>query len=222
MPVLVALACGCSFQPAATEPAPGESSRPMHSIYVVSHGWHTGIVFPREELLAIVPALAERFPGGEYLEIGWGDKGFYQASEITSGITLKALLWPSDTVVHAVNVPVSAYDSFPHSEIRQLCLDAAQLESLGRFIAGSFERDPAGHIVAVKRGIYGDSEFYEGGGSFHLFNTCNKWTAKGLQSAGFDISTSSKLTASSVLGFLDGASSAQPAQVLLDAHGHCQ
>ncbi len=33
-------------------------------------------------------------------------------------------------------------------------------------------------------------------------NTCNKWTAKGLESAGVNINPSLKLTSGSVMGFL--------------------
>lgn len=200
---MLALACGCSTLPEATKPAAQGLSPSDQPVYVVSHGWHTGIVFPRERLLEFVPALENRFPAGEFLEIGWGDKGFYQANEITSGITLEALFWPTETVVHVVAVPRSAQESFPNSETRLICLDQAQVESLARYLASSFSQDQADRILPAKEGIYGDSQFYVGVGSFHLFNTCNKWTAKGLESAGFDIDPTLKLTASSILAYLD-------------------
>jgi uncharacterized protein (TIGR02117 family) len=201
--VLLVLASGCSYLPEATKPAAQGQSTSSQPVYVVSHGWHTGIVFPREKLLEFVPGLQSRFPVGEYLEIGWGDKGFYQANEITTGITLKALFWPTETVVHVVAVPRSPNRSFPHSETRLICLDQFQIESLARFLSSSFSRDQANQIIPTRAGIYGDSQFYVGVGSFHLFNTCNKWTARGLESAGFEIDTTLKLTASSILGYLD-------------------
>jgi len=34
-------------------------------------------------------------------------------------------------------------------------------------------------------------------------NTCNKWTAKGLKSAGMDISPTFKLTAESIMDYLE-------------------
>jgi len=200
---LLALAAGCTYAPEATRPAAPGRSTPSQAVYVVSHGWHTGIVFPRAKLIEFVPGLQGRFPAGEYLEIGWGDRGFYQADEITAGITLEALLWPTETVVHVVAVPRSPARSFPHSETRLICLDQSRLESLARFLSGSFGRDQAGRIVPTRAGIYGDSQFYVGVGSFHLFNTCNKWTAKGLESAGFEIDTTLQLTASSILAYLD-------------------
>ena len=54
----------------------------------------------------------------------------------------------------------------------------------------------------MNHGIYGDSQFYKAKGEFHIFNTCNKWTAKGLESAGMNISTTFKLTASSIMCLL--------------------
>ena len=206
--VLLAAVSGCSTSPEPTKPVEQGQSSSSQPVYIVSHGWHTGIVYPRERLLEYAPALKKRFPAGKYLEIGWGDKGFYEAQEITAGITLKALFWATETVVHVVAVARSPFVSFPNSEVRQLCLDQPRIESLGRFLAGSFALDQANEIVAARKGIYGDSEFYPGVGNFHLFNTCNKWTAKGLKSAGFEINTTLKLTASSILDYLDA--NAQP------------
>ena len=196
---IITLLCGCSA--ATVKPPPGaEQGQP---VYIVSHGWHTGFVYPRDKLVELLPALGQRFPTGRYLEMGWGDEGFYQAEEITSGITLRALVWPTDSVVHIVAVPHSAKASFGHSEIRVACLQAGPFDALGRFLVTSFARDEQGRIQPGEPGLYGDSQFYTGAGSYHLFNTCNQWTAEGLQSAGFDIIPGFRLTASSIMNYLD-------------------
>ena len=70
------------------------------------------------------------------------------------------------------------------------------------FIENSFYKQSNGDIVPLKNGIYGDSQFYKGEGDYYLMNTCNKWTAKGLSSAGMDISTTFKLTAGSIMDYL--------------------
>ena len=158
----------------------------LKKYFVVSHGWHTGMVYPRELLINAMPELEARFPSGQYLELGWGDKGFYEANEITTSITLRAIFWPTESVVHVVTVPESPYISFPDSEIRELRLSTENIDDLGVFLSNSFKRDPQGNVTSTKNGIYGDSQFYTGEGTYYLFNTCNKWTAKGLQSAGFD------------------------------------
>ena len=62
-----------------------------------------------------------------------------------------------------------------------------------------------------KNGLYGDSQFYKGVGDYHLMNTCNKWTAKGLESAGMDISPTFKLSAGSVMDYIRGSQAVRDA-----------
>ena len=127
---------------------------------------------------------------------------FIRLEEITSGITLKAIFLPTDSVVHAVAVTQKADKYFKHSEVEKFCLEDYEFKSLVKFISNSFYRDESGNILKLNHGIYGDSQFYKAKGDFHIFNTCNKWTAKGLESAGMKISTTFKLTAGSIMNYL--------------------
>lgn len=151
-----------------------------------------------------MPELKDRFGDIRSIEFGWGDKGFYQSKEITSGLTLRAIFWPTESVVHAVSVPQGVYEYFPSSDIKELCLNNEELESLVSFISNSFSKSIDGKVKELKNGIYGNSQFYKGVGDYYLMNTCNKWIAKGLRSTGMDISTTFTLTASSVIGYLEG------------------
>ena len=173
-----------------------------NEVYVVNHGWHTGFVVPASDIQQLIPELKNRFGDAPHIEFGWGDNEFYQAEEITSGITLKAIFLPTDSVVHAVLVPLKVDRYFKNSEVEKFCLEDSELESLIKFISSSFYRDESGNILKLNHGIYGDSQFYKAKGDFHIFNTCNKWTAKGLESAGMKISTTFKLTAGSIMNFL--------------------
>ncbi len=69
----------------------------------------------------------------------------------------------------------------------EISISESGFDALARFIANSFHRDGEAKAVALQKGLYGDAQFYRGVGKFYLMNTCNKWTAKGLQSAGVDI-----------------------------------
>lgn len=80
-----------------------------------------------------------------------------------------------------------------------LSLTPGQNSSLLRYIGRSFARNERGELIPLKKGIYGDSQFYTANGRYGIFNTCNKWTAKGLESAGMTMNTSLKLTAGSVM-----------------------
>lgn len=174
------------------------------AIYVVSHGWHTGIVVPAGNIQSILPQLGERFGDTAYIEFGWGDNMFYPANEITTALTLRALLWPTESVIHAVAIPEQAAVSFPGSRIEKLCISGSDYSLLMTFIAESFYKNEENNIVQLQYGIYGDSQFYQGEGAFHLMNTCNVWTATALQSAGMDISPALKLTADSVMDYIHG------------------
>jgi uncharacterized protein (TIGR02117 family) len=197
----LALLYACSGVPHAVQPQATNTS-PAHRIHVVSHGWHTGLVVPAAHLNQRIPALAKRFGHPAYYEIGWGDKGFYQAKEITTGLTLQAMFWATGAIVHIVAVPNSPHESFPRSQILETCVSEAELAALTMFISNSLFHDEAGQIISIAPGIYGDAQFYEGTGRYHILNTCNTWTAKGLSSAGYDISPTFTLTASSVMDYL--------------------
>jgi uncharacterized protein (TIGR02117 family) len=193
--LLLVLACAPNSQAIKNDSAiVGEQA-----IYVISHGWHTGFIIPAQAIETVLPTLKTRFPNTPYIELGWGDKGFYQSQEITTGLTLRALFWSAGSVVHAVAVPDNIAEYFSHSEIEKLCLSKQSYAALIAFIVDSFQKDGHSEIITLKNGIYGDSQFYEGAGNYHLLNTCNKWIAKGLASAGMDINPMFKLTAGSVM-----------------------
>lgn len=189
----------CSSQPYVVTTARQHFDIGQQTVSVVSHGWHTGFVIPARDIKVLLPDLDRRFTHARYIEFGWGDKGFYQAMEITSGLTIRAIFWPTESVVHAVGLEDSAENHFPDSKVEQLCFDSREYSLLLTFIADSFHKGTQGNIVPLRKGIYGDSQFYEGNGNYYLMNTCNKWTAKGLKSAGVDITTLFKLTAGSVM-----------------------
>lgn len=219
------LITGCSSQPSVVELAKDAPLTGHYRIYVVNHGWHTGLILPAEDIQLRLPGLKKRFGSTPYIEFGWGDKGFYQANEITTGLTFRAMFWSSGAVIHAVAVPVDVLKFFPHSEVQQLCLSDAAASSLIDFVANSFTKNTLGEIVELKNGIYGDSQFYDGVGNYQLFNTCNKWTAKALRSAGFDIVPVFKLTAASVMSYLHTQRNTCPDQtganpLSLDAHAY--
>lgn len=202
----IALLCttvGCATIPAVVNPTDVHDMTGYSQIYVVGHGWHTGFVVEAKELQRRLPQLKERLRNTPYIEIGWGDKGFYQAKEITFWISIKAIFWPSESVIHAVAVPSDPKEYFPNSDVKKLTINNRYYDSLLTFIVNSFEKDNVGDVIILEEGIYGDSQFYRGAGNYHLMNTCNKWTAKGLKSSGMDISPMFRLTADSVMNVIE-------------------
>lgn len=184
-----------------------------HVAYVVSNGWHAGVVVPAGRINALLPELKKRFEktnatSGDtaravnYYEIGWGDRGFYEAKEITTLMTVQAMFNSPGSVMHVVAVhnPLRA---FGKSQVIKFCLNEAQLASLEKFIVSSFATNTAGHIISRRPGLYGDSQFFEASGTYHFLNSCNTWAAKALRSAGFDIKPTFKLFANQVMNNID-------------------
>jgi len=200
--MIIIILAGCSAKPYIVSYAEKFEGSGQNEVYVVSHGWHTGFVIPAPEIQGVIPGLEKRFGDIPYIEFGWGDKGFYQAKETTSGLTLRAIFWPTESVVHSVAVPQKVEEYFSNSEVAKLCLSDGELSALIGFISRSFFRDKSGNLLELQKGIYGDSQFYSGVSDFYLVNTCNRWTAKGLKSIGMDISPTLKLTAGSVMNYL--------------------
>lgn len=200
--IFLVVLCGCSAKPYVVKSQETFSGSGNNEVYVVSHGWHTGIVVPAKDIQKELQKLMKRFGSSQYIEFGWGDNGFYQAKKITSGLTIRAIFWPTESVIHAVSVPYNPYEFFSHSEVEILCLTDNEFSSLIGFIVNSFYKDTKGEVLELRNGVYGDSQFYKGVGDYYLMNTCNKWTAKGLRSAGMNISTTFKFTAGSVMSYV--------------------
>ena len=196
------LISGCSSKPYIVGSSERNFVGGQYQVYVVSHGWHTGFVISAVDIQNMMPELKIRFTHARNIEFGWGDKGFYQAKEITTGLTLQAIFWPTESVIHAVAVPNDVERYFSKSNIEILCLNDSEYLSLIKFISHSFARNEAGGVLPQKNGIYGNSQFYTGVGDYYLMNTCNKWTAKGLRSAGLSIAPIFKLTAGSIINYL--------------------
>lgn len=178
--------CGACTTTVREAPALGESE-PRKTIYLVSHGWHAGIVLGRDEIPGNAWPAPGDFPDTQYLEVGWGDMDYYKTADPHIGFTIKAALLPTASVLHIVafSGPVQAY--FPYSEIIRIELSSAGFEHLSRAIAASFATDEAGNITSLGHGLYGNSRFYLSRESYHLFNTCNVWTARALRAAGLPV-----------------------------------
>lgn len=65
---------------------PPSSDEPSRKIYVVSHGWHAGIVVKRADIPAGVWPQHNEFPCAEYLEVGWGDRDYYKTPQPNLGL----------------------------------------------------------------------------------------------------------------------------------------
>ena len=171
---------------------------PTKVIYVVSHGWHTGIVLKTEEIPETIvwPEIRD-FAGSQYIEVGWGDWDYYQASDTSGPMALKAAFWSTGSVLHIAgfNEPVRKF--FPASDVIEVAITEEGLKQLSGFIARTHLRAET-ESVKIRPGLYGNSRFYPAEGRFHIFSNCNTWVAEALRAGGLPMRRST-LTAGSVM-----------------------
>jgi hypothetical protein len=95
------------------------------TLHVVNHGWHSGLVIRRGDIPEGLWPEHRQAPPGEYLEIGWGERRFYQTRDPSLLQALTAALWPSPSVLHLVGFNGPVTRRYPPGQIIVLQVDAA-------------------------------------------------------------------------------------------------
>ncbi|MNY26564.1 hypothetical protein D3C86_1604210 [compost metagenome] len=175
---------------------------------MVNHGLHTGLVVARPDLLQVLPTLAEAFPDGDFVELGWGDEAFYRAPQPTLSLALRALFGSTSTVLHGVKIVGDPRRRFAASEVIAVHVTEAGYRRLLAFMAATFARSTTGTLVALGPGLYGHSTFYQAEGHYSLSYTCNTWVAEALATSGCPLSPAAVVTAGSVMSRLRRATAA--------------
>ena len=194
MPIIPAFGC----TPAAHHKTNQIEKTHNKTFYIVRHKWHTGIVIQISEIpLKLLPE-KNHFPKAEFIEIGWGDAAFYRAKHIDFELISNALLFPTKSVVHIVGFesPVEVY--FKNLPIFKINSNQKNYWKMLKFIGQSLFREANKIAKPIGPGLYGYSKFYNGVGNYHLFRTCNNWTAEALLNAGIPISNIMSGTAGGV------------------------
>ncbi len=168
-------------------PAPTPEGGPTVAVHLVAHEWHTGIVIRRADIPPGLWPESRDFPRAEYLEIGWGNREFYQKPDPGLWTTLRAALLPMPSVLQVVGFPGPVAGYFRSSEVIELALPGAGFERLVRTIHDAHERGGAPVAAPLGPSLYGEGRFYPAWETFHLFRTCNVWTARALRAAGLPI-----------------------------------
>jgi uncharacterized protein (TIGR02117 family) len=176
---------------------PVPAGAPAVEVFVVSHGYHAGIVLPRARMEDVAGAIGHhallavtrRFAAYPSLEIGWGDEGFYTSVPTIASLAiptaLRALFRPGNpSVVHVVGLTHHPRQTFLGAQIVRLRLSEAGFIQLLSRLDTVFARDARGVAEPLGPGLYGPSLFYRAVGEFHVFNLCNHWIAGLLDAAG--------------------------------------
>ncbi|MGJ7490373.1 TIGR02117 family protein [Variovorax sp. ZT4R33] len=185
----VAVACALMLWPANARPA---AEAPAVEAWVLSNGVHTDLVFPIRsatiDWLQLFPHADFKAvpPDAEFIAIGWGDREFYlntpTRGDLTAARAFGALLGGNRALMHVTYLQ--------RAQLRRgaykLPLSQAQYAQLVGYVRASL---PAGRAAPIAGAHYGnDDAFYEAEGGYHLFETCNTWTGRGLRQAGVTVS----------------------------------
>ena len=163
------------------------------TIYVGGNNVHTNLIVPvrtaefdwnNQLNLAEIGRQANN--DYHFLSFGWGDRVFYLNTPTLKDVnlltTLRALLLPTETVVH-----VQGHFSLPPSSseyrVKALKVSRQGYLNLSEFLASYLKRDSEGKTILIQQSHRYTGSFYGAKGFYSVFKTCNDWTALGLRAA---------------------------------------
>lgn len=192
--------CGAPANPGA--PRFSEDGDAGIRVHVVRHGGHSGFVLRVADIPDPAWPLRREFANAEHVEVGWGDRAYYQARDPSLWLGVRALLWPTAGVLHVAAFEGPVERHFPASEVVALQLAPDGFARMVASLSASHELDAAGRPIPLGPGLYGTSRFYASRQPFHLFATCNVWTATMLREAGVPVSPALSPTAGALFAQL--------------------
>jgi len=197
-PALVALSAGLAAAACLGPVRDLHPPRPSEAtviVHVVRHGWHSGLVIRRDQIPPEAWPEHTRFPAVRFLEVGWGDRAFYQSPDPGIRVALEASLASEGSVLHVAGLDRPPAEHFAHAEITTVVLSARGADALARFVSRAYARDAAGRPIDLGTGLYPGSRFYAATGRYSLVYTCNSWIASALRAGGCPITPAWALTA---------------------------
>ena len=173
---------------------PNKGDQDGITVYVLDHFWHASLIIPVDSQLARqnpqINSLVHTVGNARWLEVGWGDKGFYQAGttdQISISMVVNAMLRPSKSVVHVVSFNGYPAKVFPRSKLVRITLSQ---EGFKKLLEGISRSVKFGKLGSNSRGLYGNGRFFAASGSYHVFSICNHWVARLLAQSGVPINVS--------------------------------
>lgn len=199
MALLAGVLCGCASNNACYSPATSQDS--LHSVYVVKRAWHTGIAVAAADWPNRSWSVLADFPDSRYLEFGWGDARFYQASaeEETWWLALRAAFFSTGSAVHVIGVDQPTPEALIADKVIEVRLSADGLQKLTASIEAEFKDRAPRSFGAPLLGTPEPNRFYYARRRFFFPRMCNWWTSQRLNDAGCPIAAWSVVSANRVI-----------------------
>ncbi|HTF95923.1 MAG TPA: DUF2459 domain-containing protein [Cellvibrio sp.] len=193
--LLLFMQVACSTLPDTKKIPTHDTSHQIHFIY---REWHTSILLPAEAVIAHSRYMKEEAEGKLFIRVGWGDGVYFTGKNKSMGTATKALFISQYSALQLLTYAQDPFVSIPADTHVPLAITGKGLRRLIRYIDNSFVVDKQKNIVSLP--AYGDGvgSFYQARERYGLFNNCNTWTGRALQSAGLPVKSRLHLTAQSV------------------------
>lgn len=176
---------------------PPPSNSTAHTIYVSIDTWHAMIAFPHEngtedsglrserDSFGLGPQSLALGPQHFYEEWGYAERAWYLEGKTGVSGVLRALFWPTEGVVEIGHHDRAWADRTPQppAELFVFRLSEEGYRRLRKHLGGTI-------LVDTPIASAGQSTFYQGTRSYHLFHTCHQYAAHALREAGLPISVS--------------------------------
>lgn len=177
------------------EPAPSGA----RSVFVVARGYHTGLAVRSSDVPPGSLPLPDDLRTADFIELGWGARDYYPVDDPGILQAVRVLLTPSASTIEVDPRASPLARSLSGSEVVELRVSGDDFSRLLAFLRRSYTLDREGRPIPVPAGALQQGRFYESPRTFHMFENCNVWTARALESAGIPINPATTLTAARLL-----------------------
>ena len=178
---------------------PPNTPRETLTVYITKRGWHTGILVKKTALDSLIPGLTMDFPDARFLELSWGDKKFFMAERSPVGLALRAVLWPTQSVMHVYGFTFLPDDYLKNDYVKSIQLTRKGFSEMSLYMNQSFARDSSNRIIPLEKNPRGMSNYYLSNLVYGGKRTCNTWTANALKQGDFPVRPFWALTAKNLL-----------------------
>lgn len=177
---------------------PDDPSQRTIPVFIISHGWHTGIVIEEEYFTGRITE-PNQIPRGNYLMFEWGDARYFPHDDPGIGLLLRAALIPTGSVVQITGLNNQPNVIFRQSSVVKIDITKEGMSALGDFLLGQLQKNSDGEFVFVQSGLYPNSSFFKAERLYFFPRTSNTWTAHALRQTGYPITPALALTARNVM-----------------------
>jgi len=167
-------------------------------VFIISHGWHTGIVIESEYFTERIFKTGQ-IPQGTYLMFEWGDARYFPHDDPGIGLLLRAALLPTGSVIQITGLSKQPNYIFRQSKTVKIDITREGVSALSDFLARQLRKNFDGDFVFVQNGLYPNSSFFEAEKLYFFPRTSNTWTARALRQTGYPITPALALTARTVM-----------------------